>query len=263
MKQRLPRPKGLTLLSQQYNTNKDTKSKDNLLRHLVFQYTISGFTINNKSVNLEELSTLTNVPTITLFKYVAKVSQGMSGLTNQEAAGDTVRALGGMAINWALSDKGLITQQLALLLRSQGDGYKAFISGEVMKGIQTSLKANENLMKVIGTMTGGAGTTININQDNSQQTTEQYLNVTDAVALIKAERPSSDEALVAHKEGLYLEHDLSSMPEILATGVDENTMNFASKRIEEEPRKDMEQGTPMPKLEQPQTIIEADIIEEE
>lgn len=61
--ERMPRPTGVTILAQQMNKAKSKKlrkqRKEKLISHIVNIYTMSGFRINDRTLSIPQLATLT------------------------------------------------------------------------------------------------------------------------------------------------------------------------------------------------------------
>lgn len=148
---RIPRPMGLTLLSKEYQENNSDDNQQRLRKHLINQYTLSGFRLNGVPVPIHELSTLVNIPLHEINNLVSESGKNLGAFNSPEQIQNTITSIISLSTNWAIMDKGLINQQIEILAQAQGGTYKPFISGELNKALKTGLDANKNLMEIYRT----------------------------------------------------------------------------------------------------------------
>ena len=110
---------------------------------------------------------------------------------------------------------------MELILKSQGDSYKPFVTSEVSKTIDLNLKYNDQVMKLITMLSpkaSGQGMNINITNQQNQQNNQNYVTREDAVRIIQ--ETTTQDILInqSKKEALFLEHNLMDTPEVKALG---------------------------------------------
>lgn len=154
--ERIPRPLGFTYLAQQmHNTNNEEEKqeiKTKLQNKIIDIYVANGMMLNNKTISLPELATYLNMP---LKKLLKRVNRGFQAIGNLfEDGGNKEFARVGIfrAFNWALEGKAIAEAQLRILMASQGDEYKPFISGEVNKAIANNTSAIKPLADLLKLM---------------------------------------------------------------------------------------------------------------
>lgn len=211
---REPRAKGLT----QTNIAKTPKHSKELI---IKEYLDNNFTINQEYLNIPQLSTKYNIPLKEIYKYIGEYQNHLSSLLDKpEAIQQQTLALTSTLLNGTLESRGLIAQQVALLLRSQGDTYKPFISSEVTKALKLGLESNDSLLKAINLLTGNQGTTNNILIQGGLQATgpddSEAFTPDDAVRLLGEQGLQAKSLSEGHHKSLYLEHGLNDTPEVCA-----------------------------------------------
>ena len=101
---------------------------------------------------------------------------------------DTAAALANMSTLWAIQDRGTIQHQLEILLKSQGDKYSPFISGEISRVLSTLLQSNKQVAEIFRTFYA-SGSTININNNLTQNNQSQSLTVEEAYKIVQTSQP--------------------------------------------------------------------------
>ena len=211
---REPRAKGLT-------TTNRTKTPKHSKELIIKEYLDNNFTINQEYLNIPQLSTKYNIPLKEIYKYIGEYQNHLSSLLDKpEAIQQQTLALTSTLLNGTLESRGLIAQQVALLLRSQGDTYKPFISSEVTKALKLGLESNDSLLKAINLLTGNQGTTNNILIQGGlpatgPESTEAF-TPDDAVKLLGEQGLQNQSLSEGHHKNLYLEHGLGDTPEVCA-----------------------------------------------
>lgn len=211
---REPRAKGLTI------TNR-TKTHQHTKELLVKEYLDNNFTINDQYLNIPQLSTKYDIPLKEIYKYIGEYQNHLSSLLdNPEAIQQQTLALTSTLLNGTLESRGLIAQQVALLIRSQGDTYKPFISSEVTKALKLGLESNDSLLKAINLLSGNQGPNTNILIQGGfgavGPSDSEAFTPSQAVQLL-ADQGLQDKSLTeAHHKALYIEHELKDAPEVCA-----------------------------------------------
>ena len=211
---RIPRPLGTTNLAKQEN-------KEKLIQHVINNYILNGFTLNKKHYNLEELSTMLNIDTSTIHLYINNSTSHLSGLLNPGSLQDSIRALQNIGLNWALSDRGLIAQQLTTMQAAQGSTYKPFISGTVNQSLKLMLESTKGLQGMISSITGPQGSTVNILNHTNPNALEgpiadNLLTTDKALLMIKEEGINTLREDTDKQKALFAKHGIDETPEVNA-----------------------------------------------
>lgn len=147
MVKRIPRPQGITLLSQAYNQEPDPQQKqdklDNLYYLIVLQYVMGGYQLNKQSMTYFQLSQYMNIDIDKCMSLVIKATKKQGTLFDQEDAQITARENTKRAFFWGTEIWAQMQAQLAILQASQGSTYKPFISSEVNKALTNLLNAGK------------------------------------------------------------------------------------------------------------------------
>lgn len=192
--ERIPRPQGLTYLSLNYQRGKSEESKEQIYKHVVLQYTIQGFRLNKVPLSLTQLSQYLKLPLNKIMDYVTTLSTNMGSLSDPSQTKELMRSLITLSTSWAIQDKGLIMQQVELLINAQGGKYKPFISAELNKALKLNLESNKNIMeayKAFFTSTQNTTNILNLIQPK-QENNKNTLSPDEALKLM---RESEQQAL--------------------------------------------------------------------
>jgi len=200
---RQPRPKGSTYLSMKYQETNHDEDKQFLFRHIISMYTTDGFRWNGLPTNIAELSQLLKIPQPDIMDMISQVGTQMGSLASPENIKNTLQTIATLSTSFALQDRGLILQQLELLLVSQDGKYKPFVSSEVNKTLKLALDSNKNISEIYKQFTSQSATTniLNIFGEQGQpEEGQEYLTPDQALSLITDKRSSSRPAnsLPAH-----------------------------------------------------------------
>lgn len=193
--QRIPRPKGLTYLAS--NPTQDTTKQK--IRLILIHYINNNYTVCNQHYNLHQLAQSLNVSYIYIQQELIRLTNQLGKLFGSHFKSEEFRSgLAERLLFSASTDRGLIHQHVSLLLSSQGDGYKPFISSEVTKGLQTLLASNKQMADIVKMLmpSGPTNNTLILNQGpqglgsdptNPNQGLEgtNYLTIGAATALIQ------------------------------------------------------------------------------
>lgn len=181
---RIPRPQGATYLAKVYQQTGANEAKANLFKHLITIYTLDGFRYNNHQVSIPKLAEILKIPTEEIMAQVADVGSNLGNLASSQNIEKTIKSIVTLATTWAIQDRGLISDQVNQLLKSQGKSYKPFISGEVNKSLKLLLESNKNLMESYKTFFSAPSTTNILNVYGSQKDNQELLTPDKALELI-------------------------------------------------------------------------------
>lgn len=190
--ERMPRPTGVTILAQQMNKAKSKKlrktRKEKLISHIVNIYTMSGFRLNDRTLSIPQLAHLLNTKVETIQSCMLGTSHTLEAFKDPQRLQDTAAALANMSTLWAIQDRGTIQHQLEILLKSQGDKYAPFLSGEISRTLSTLLQSNKQVAEIFRTFYA-SGSTININNNLTQNNQSQSLTVEEAYKIVQTSQP--------------------------------------------------------------------------
>lgn len=254
---RIPRPKGLTEISENYykqtnsppqKTNEENHITTNnetlnpIEEHIIRHYINTGYRYCNQSMDIITFSNYTGIDENKIHQVIIGKTKDMGIGMDKEAVGDQVRGILFGILGGALSDRQTALYHQQLLLGSQGDSYKPFISGEVTKALKLSQEANAQVLNILKSIMPNKGPQI-LNQFNTQNiypngeddsaTSTPGLTVEQALAIIHQSEsyvPLLEDQ--SQKEALKLEY-LSDpeIPEVRAMhqhgmDVDREGLNF-------------------------------------
>ena len=215
---RQPRPLGLTMVSKHHQAQNTEITKSSVINHIITSYITTGFCFMGFPCSIEQLASLTSIPSASILKGISKASTGLAGLTDPNQLQETIRALQSIGINQTLQASGRMLEQADILRASQGNGYKAFISSTYNIALKNSLDASKYIMDMARQLQGPIGTTVNIQNNNHASTNEVKVSPAQVVAMIEDQNgrinPNEDHA---NNEALFLEHGLGDKPEVVAS----------------------------------------------
>lgn len=190
--ERMPRPTGVTILAQQMNKAKSKKlrkqRKEKLISHIVNIYTMSGFRINDRTLSIPQLATLLKTKVETIQSAMLGTSHTLEAFKDPQKLSDTAAALANMSTLWAIQDRGTVQHQLEILMKSQGEKYMPFISGEISRLLSTLLQSNKQVAEIFRTFYQ-SGSTININNQIQNNNQSQILTVEEAYKIVQTSQP--------------------------------------------------------------------------
>lgn len=190
--ERMPRPTGVTILAQQMNKAKSKKlrkqRKEKLISHIVNIYTMSGFRINDRTLSIPQLATLLKTKVETIQSVMLGTSHTLEAFKDPKKLSDTAAALANMSTLWAIQDRGTVQHQLEILMKSQGEKYMPFISGEISRLLSTLLQSNKQVADIFRTFYQ-SGSTININNQIQNNNQSQTLTVEEAYKIVQTSQP--------------------------------------------------------------------------
>ena len=141
MEQRIARPIGLT------QTMKDSPERG--IRILIRDYIASGYRYQGKSLSMPDFAKTTGIDLMEVLKEGGQMAGGQGQILSKSQLHQTIRVLQNHAIFMGLEDRHLTSNQLAILLRSQGDTYKPFVSSEVNKLLATQISTTRTFMDLM------------------------------------------------------------------------------------------------------------------
>ena len=190
--ERMPRPTGVTILAQQMNKAKSKKlrkqRKEKLISHIVNIYTMSGFRINDRTLSIPQLATLLKTKVETIQSAMLGTSHTLEAFKDPKKLSDTAAALANMSTLWAIQDRGTVQHQLEILMKSQGEKYTPFMSGEISRLLSTLLQSNKQVAEIFRTFYQ-SGSTININNQIQNNNQSQTLTVEEAYKIVQTSQP--------------------------------------------------------------------------
>lgn len=190
--ERMPRPTGVTILAQQMNKAKSKKlrkqRKEKLISHIVNIYTMSGFRINDRTLSIPQLATLLKTKVETIQSAMLGTSHTLEAFKDPKKLSDTAAALANMSTLWAIQDRGTVQHQLEILMKSQGEKYMPFISGEISRLLSTLLQSNKQVAEIFRTFYQ-SGSIININNQIQNNNQSQTLTVEEAYKIVQTSQP--------------------------------------------------------------------------
>lgn len=190
--ERMPRPTGVTILAQQMNKAKSKKlrkqRKEKLISHIVNIYTMSGFRINDRTLSIPQLATLLKTKVETIQSAMLGTSHTLEAFKDPKKLSDTAAALANMSTLWAIQDRGTVQHQLEILMKSQGEKYMPFLSGEISRLLSTLLQSNKQVADIFRTFYQ-SGSTININNQIQNNNQSQTLTVEEAYKIVQTSQP--------------------------------------------------------------------------
>lgn len=250
---RIPRPKNTTLNSINYNKTNDNQFYQKLIELIVTEYINQDFRVNGKPISLNQLSDHYNIPLDLVNKCFIQRSKDISGFLSQGDLIATHERLLGMAFSGIAKDRSLVAQQLTLLLDSQGDTYKPFISGTVNEALKMMMGSTKNMIdfidKVMPKNSEMVGLILNGNKPDS-------LTAKEAISLIRQEAlgsnsnkalpPKSETQMISNLSEIYQEHNLAEMPSVSANSSDEAAnINVTAKKLIEDPTSQIPKSKPL------------------
>lgn len=210
---RIPRPKGLTELSIIYNKTQTEEALNNLQTHIIKHYVYTDFRLNHEKLNLEEFSQITGIHASQVYPYIMDYNKlqynFLDETDKQKLYGDLTNGI----LMGSLKDRMAIEKHVNVMLQSQGAGYKAFISSEVTRALKLLIDSNANMLQIHQRLFGQNAPTVTITNQNQQNS----LTVLEAQEMIQSNetvKPLLEDPEA--REQLYLDYNLSDMPEVNA-----------------------------------------------
>jgi len=235
-KVRIPRPLGFTLAIQSLNQQKQENKDDNqaqltkveynnkltdIKNLLIDNYIAQGFQLNNKPMNVQELSNYLNLP---IDHLIRRMSKGVMRVVNAMTEGngqELARVASFQAFFGTLNIGAEAMAQLNVLKAHQKGRYVAFASAEVNKAVANIIaagKLQKDTAEMLFNMTKltNPGTNILNNGTLIQSQNGQYFDPEKAALYL--EKNGYQSALESPQilNNLVPESQLSSLPEVRA-----------------------------------------------
>lgn len=192
---RIPRPTGTTFLSQRYNQTQTNEDKEKLIDHIISQYTIQGFRLNHRSMDIHQLAKTIQITPNEIMRRISESSKNLGYLLDPDSINQTLKTIVGTSLTWAFQDRGLVMSQLETLLRAQDGNYKPFISSEVNKNLKILLESNKGLQEAYKSFFNQQNNITNIlNIQDTDKEENKYLSPEEAVKMLK-QGESTDDAV--------------------------------------------------------------------
>lgn len=212
---RIPRALGVTALLKQYHISREEEDRDKVLRYIMQQYIMDGLHYQGFALNLQQLSHYLQVPLPDVYRYMDEGTRSISGLVQSENLGRTLETLASVSIQGGLKNYGIAQKQVQLLVDSQGDSYKPFISSEVTKAIKVLMESTKALGDTYNNFFKDTAPKIQIFQPKVEED-EEGLTTTDAIKLLETEghqKPLKEDDIKL--KNLYLEYSIEEdTPEV-------------------------------------------------
>lgn len=227
---RIPRIKGLTLLSINYDKDQGDEPKYmKLMNHIVTHYTNQGFSYLGYKVSLPELATLLNTQEATLQKSLVHTSNIFSSLlkgTTQEEISRSLAWCVEALISDAFVDKiryRELAENLERNLLYASKKVNIPIAAQYIKTLELGTKQQATFMSLLNYLIPKTGTQINVFQvptGPSGQAAAGYLTREEAMQLLEV---PAQKALTEseHLTALQTTYNIDSTPEVRANGAEE------------------------------------------
>ena len=215
---RFPRGLGVTTLAQEACSGND-ESFINLTRWCIQQWIINNGSLWGKHYSVQTLAEFLKCETA-LINHQMKQTFLENGLFSRDKVDQMADSLLGTAIAWAMEERMEINEQVDMLRKAQGGGYKPFITPEMNKALGLKQSSSTSLQSLIRTISGGG--TVNIFNQHNTQINQQSEGISreEAIRIIQSE--NDQVASVTTKEINYIEekYDFLELPTVVATKQD-------------------------------------------
>jgi len=235
-KKRQARPMGITEIGHMYN--KGIVTKEELEDKLIEHYIRTGFMFNGRSMSIEQFCIHTKIDPDRVFHQVTERGKDRFGMVDQEEQGDHLRALLGIAISGALSDRSAALQQLNILQSAQGQTYKPFVSGEVNKALKLTMESTQGILQIAKSLGGTQGLNVVINNNQGDSNTQHNYLTSDKALELMGDKDKGPRLInnQRDKDALFAKHNIQGMPEVKATkqrGMDTSKEGLAFDKLAE------------------------------
>lgn len=212
---RFPRGMGMTELASLANKG-DNTALVNLTNYAIQTWIVNNGSLWGKIYSILELARFLKCDPIIIQNKIKEVVLD-NRLFDKSKTEETLESLTGALISWTLEDRMEISQQLALLRASQGDGYTPFVTGEVNKALALKQSSTTSMQSLIRTLSGGGS--VNIFQQNNQynQQNNQYNGLSRDEAMEMIQKEIADKGGMKELEYVEGKYDFLELPEIIAT----------------------------------------------
>ncbi len=214
MIQRIPRPKGLTLLAQHLKQQNKPDTNERLKKHIIQSYLLNNFTINNKQYTIDQVAAYLQVPTWYVLKQVQRLAGIFMDNVDTKGIEETARAVLGMALKNLLDDRHIALNQVVMLRTEQGEKYVPYLTGELNKAISNLMQSSKGILDLYRALPSSPVGNQPPNPLDQPQSSSQTLSITKALELLEDKGINNLLSNTAEKEALYIEHNLSQTPDI-------------------------------------------------
>jgi hypothetical protein len=235
IEQRIPRPQGITQLSQSYQKDKDPKKqeeyKKRIQRLMINHYVNNGLRINDKAIEIDTFASMLQLNTYELLRRVNKEFERI-GTYFENGDGKTfARGLLLGALKRILETQSRIQSQAAMLSRNQGQAYVPFLSAEVNRALKNEIDSFKPLTDILKIMTDTGTNNILIQNTTNNTQTNQYITADQALKMIENKGVGS--MLLDEDKRKGKEAELGQLPEVGAKHQDLTGIGIRHKPIDE------------------------------
>ena len=233
--QRFPRPYGITSMMVEYHQTKDDTLLSNVKNHMINQWILNNGQISGMTYTINQLATILSVD-MSDIRIVMRNQLMNSQIWKADNQKAIIEGMLGEQLSWILEDRMAVSQQLEILRASQGDTYKPFVSAEVNKAMKLKLDTTSNLANVIKSLVGGSSVNINIDQSENTTNVQNNITIDEARAIVMQTQKELEVDKSKEIKLLETQYDLESLPEVCATkqsGIDvsKEGLNFNSTEL--------------------------------
>lgn len=192
---RIPRPLGLTLSLKSHPKQENEPINDQSLQIILSNYIANNYQLLKRTISIPQLSKYLDIDNMKLTRQLFIYQTKMYNLGEEQLGEQGIKDLVGGLFSWILEDRLRISHQASILMASQGNEYKPFISSEVNRSLELMLKSQSGMAQLIGLFKDSQkGLQVNIqnNIQANQQGTEVF-TVMDAMKLIQGTHDLSSE----------------------------------------------------------------------
>jgi hypothetical protein len=213
---RVPRPTGTTELGKRFHITNDEEHYKELIQTIIHHYIRNHFSYCTIPMNIEMFSMYIGINTNDVKRQFTSYGKEISKLSKEMVNGDLLRVLTGMSIFQVSEDRSAIQQQVALLLRSQNNEYKPFISGEVNRALNLMLGSTAQLTNLLKTFSSnGNGSMLPITPfEDNENNIDKGITADQFVRLLKEQNVTPLMEDDNQKALLYKQYQLSEMPNV-------------------------------------------------
>lgn len=191
---RIPRPRGLTLLSQSLNKNKETKDNQALQlilkKQILKQWVAQGMQLNGIVYSIDEMGIYLGLPTEYITNQCFEAMRQVGNLWIGEKGEENARAIFSQSLIKGLEIQALSHHQVQILMASQGGEYRPFISATVNQALANLNSTQAGIHSLLKMLTEKQSTNIILNQYNTSNTQEVHITSEEALAMINGNKPS-------------------------------------------------------------------------
>lgn len=218
---RIPRNLGLTITLKEYHklgsqirflkSQSPTQNKKNRMeirelkikrieiirrvrKDIIKEWINNNQTYNNIHYNTTTIAKYLNMNEDIVMKYMWDTLKRQGKVLGMMGNEESSRALGPQILKKILEGSAISAHQVSLLLNSQGDTYKPFLSSTVNQAITNLNSSHTPLLKLFELMTPKGTTLVQNNITNHPESPAQYLTTETAIKLINKSLPSMLEA---------------------------------------------------------------------